>query len=395
MKNPLVSICCITYNHEEFISKTIESFLSQKVNFPIEIIIHDDASKDKTAEIVKSYKKKYPNLIKTILQKENVYSNKGINPYPAFVYPMARGKYIALCEGDDHWTDPYKLQKQVDYLESHPDCTLCTHATKYIYLLEGNREEISGGETSSEFYVEEALNQHPVSGHTSSLVFPKKIIDHVPEWYDKVIVGDYPLKLICTSLGYGYYINEVMSVRLRGVKGSFNERVINNPQKRIEFIEKVIEILRYFDEYTEGKYSRLIEERIKKFMKLKDIWSGKEYAELYGCVNFAQLMEKMMSYIRVNDIEKIGIFGTEFTGRMIHEYLARNHIEIEMFLDNRKYGITIGNIPVNHPRALSDNEAVLDLIINSVVGEHSEKINKQLREFNKNIKILSKSDLES
>src|SRR5690554_3228117 len=123
-KNPvLLSICCITYNHENYISQAIEGFLAQKTSFNFEIIIHDDASTDATASIVKKYEQEHPNLIKAIYQKENQYS-QGIKPWPNFVFPITRGKYIALCEGDDYWTDPYKLQKQVDFLEANPEYVL-------------------------------------------------------------------------------------------------------------------------------------------------------------------------------------------------------------------------------------------------------------------------------
>ena len=131
-KNPvLLSICCITYNHENYISQAIEGFLAQKTSFNFEIIIHDDASTDATASIVKKYEQEHPNLIKAIYQKENQYS-QGIKPWPNFVFPIARGKYIALCEGDDYWTDPYKLQKQVDFLEANPEYILCFTNTRTV-----------------------------------------------------------------------------------------------------------------------------------------------------------------------------------------------------------------------------------------------------------------------
>lgn len=123
---PLVSICCITYNHENFIRNTIEGFLMQKLSFPIEIIIHDDASTDKTAQIIKEYADRNPDSIVSIFQTTNQYS-QGIKPWPNFVFPRARGKYIALCEGDDYWTDPHKLQKQVDLLEGNQEYVLCFH----------------------------------------------------------------------------------------------------------------------------------------------------------------------------------------------------------------------------------------------------------------------------
>ncbi|MCQ2053817.1 MAG: glycosyltransferase [Fibrobacter sp.] len=130
MKQPLVSILCATYNQEKYIAQTIEGFLIQKVDFPIEIIIHDDASTDGTADIVRKYEAEHPDLIKGIYQTENQYSKK-VPIWNTFIYPKATGKYFAECEGDDYWTDPSKLQRQVDFLESHPDYILSHTAFKY------------------------------------------------------------------------------------------------------------------------------------------------------------------------------------------------------------------------------------------------------------------------
>ena len=121
--SPLVSICCITYNHESYIHDAIKGFLQQKTNFPFEIIIHDDASTDKTPEIIRKYSDKYPDMIFPIFQTENQWS-KGTKPSVKYVWPKARGEYIALCEGDDYWTDPKKLQKQIEILESNKEIGL-------------------------------------------------------------------------------------------------------------------------------------------------------------------------------------------------------------------------------------------------------------------------------
>jgi len=115
---PLVSICTITYNHKNYIAQAIESFLMQKTNFLFEILIHDDASTDGTTEIIKDYEKKYPSTIKAIYEEENQWI-KGRRGSSVFNFPRAKGKYIAICEGDDYWTDPFKLQKQVDFLEAN------------------------------------------------------------------------------------------------------------------------------------------------------------------------------------------------------------------------------------------------------------------------------------
>lgn len=120
--NIIVSIICICFNHEKYISNTIDSFLMQKTTFNFEILIHDDASTDKSQEIIQNYTNRYPKIIKTVLQKNNQYS-QGLVPYN-IIKKLAKGKYIAFCEGDDYWTDPLKLQKQVDYLEAHPEVVI-------------------------------------------------------------------------------------------------------------------------------------------------------------------------------------------------------------------------------------------------------------------------------
>lgn len=140
---PLVSVSTITYNHKDFIAKCIEGVLSQKTNFRIEYLIHDDCSTDGTTEIVRQYAEKYPDIIKPMYEQENQYSKGG--PWGSIVYnyPRARGKYIALCEGDDFWTDPYKLKKQVDFMESHPDYSCCFH--RYVNKNIHNNKEVSDG----------------------------------------------------------------------------------------------------------------------------------------------------------------------------------------------------------------------------------------------------------
>lgn len=145
---PLLSICVITYNHEEFIEQTIESFLMQEVNFNIEILIHDDASTDKTQAILKKYESNYPGLFKLILQTENQRSKLGGGMQPTFNYPRAKGKYIALCEGDDYWIDPLKLQKQVNFLESNEEYIL-THSDTNIYLERLNKVYIGINKTKN------------------------------------------------------------------------------------------------------------------------------------------------------------------------------------------------------------------------------------------------------
>src|SRR5699024_4878444 len=138
-KENKVSISCITYNHENYIRDTLDGFLMQETEFPFEILIHDDASTDKTPQIIKEYQSRYPNLFNPIYQSENQLSKGGISPNLEFNYPRATGKYIALCDGDDYWTNPYKLEKQVQFLERNEKFVGVTHR---VEVVDENKEHL-------------------------------------------------------------------------------------------------------------------------------------------------------------------------------------------------------------------------------------------------------------
>lgn len=142
MNTPLVSVCCITYNHAQFIRKCLDGFLMQKTNFPIEILIHDDCSTDGTTEIIREYEAKYPDLIFPLYEEENQYQQGKAAEIDFYNYRRARGKYIAYCEGDDYWTDPLKLQKQVDFMEANPEYSVCFHSFDEYYTRVGKSRNI-------------------------------------------------------------------------------------------------------------------------------------------------------------------------------------------------------------------------------------------------------------
>ena len=127
--NPLVSILCVTYNHKDYIAQALDSFLMQKTNFKFQVIVGDDCSTDGTTDILKEYAKKYPDIIKPIFREKNIGATKN----SLEVYSNAKTPYVAICEGDDYWIDEYKLQKQVDFLETHPDYSICFHPVKVVY----------------------------------------------------------------------------------------------------------------------------------------------------------------------------------------------------------------------------------------------------------------------
>ena len=211
---PLVSICCETYNHAKFVRDALEGFIMQKTDFAFEILIHDDASTDGTQEIIKEYCEKYPDLFKPIFQTENQHS-KGVKIWGDIQFPRAQGKYIALCEGDDYWTVPNKLQRQIDFLESHPGYTLCFHNAWMHYENDADTDHLFTKLETREYKINEVIDYWLVP--TASMVYRREILKSVIyqnylKSRDKFEVGDLPLVLTCASYGKIHCFKEVMSV---------------------------------------------------------------------------------------------------------------------------------------------------------------------------------------
>ncbi|WP_282123989.1 glycosyltransferase [Algibacter mikhailovii] len=253
---PLLSICCTSYNHEKFIKDTIDGFLMQKTDFPIEIIIHDDASTDKSAEIINDYAHKDDRII-TILQTENQYSQK-IKPWASFLFPKARGKYIALCEGDDYWTDPLKLQKQVDFLENHEDYNICFNKSKIYYQNEGVfGDDFITGSTPETTTIEDVVIRNYIP--TNTVVLRNNF--ELPKWFNLLPMGDWPLLIIQVKNKKIKYFNEEM-----GVYRIHDSAVWSGKSKRHR-INKTLETLEPILKHVEltSKAKKILSKQIRKF----------------------------------------------------------------------------------------------------------------------------------
>ena len=228
----VVSIRCLTYNHAPYIRQCLDGFVMQKTNFRFEAIVHDDASTDGTQDIIREYEKKYPDIIKPIYQKENQYS-KGI---PGFITNLVsskcKGKYIAMCEGDDYWTDPYKLQKQVDYLETHPGCTMvCNRTRRYSEKENRYLSDSFCLEEDGCLKVENVIRKGGLYISTCSIMYRKELREDYPDYCKKCHVGDYPLQIMAAMKGSVYYINDSMSVYRVHTSQSWTSR--NQVQKKL------------------------------------------------------------------------------------------------------------------------------------------------------------------
>ena len=272
-----VSITCTTYNHERYIRDALEGFLMQKVDFKYEILIHDDASTDNTANIIREYEKKYPEIFRPIYQSENQYS-KGIK-VGQLNRIRARGKYIATCEGDDYWTDPYKLQKQVDYMDSHPECSLCVHAAFKVTAEKKRVSKIRPNKGDKVFGVAEIiLGGGGLFATNSSMYISEKGIDR-PKFFEKAPVGDYPASIFLALQGTVYYMDEFMSAYRVGVDGSWSQRVHKNIDKRAVHINGINNMLDEIDKYSNHKYHEAIE-RKKAYNEFNLLLAQGKYNEM-------------------------------------------------------------------------------------------------------------------
>jgi len=287
ISKPVVSICCITYNHEKFIEDAMEGFLIQETDFPFEILINDDASTDQTAAIICEYEQKYPNLVKSIYQKENQFS-KGQKPLIDFVLPRAAGKYVALCEGDDYWTDPCKLQRQVDFLEDHPNYSACFHPVKW--LENGILRNAPYKPTIiKDFYTENDVLENILQITVCSTVFLRSSLKDLPEWFSIVPYGDNVIHLLNARNGRIGYINEVMATYRRHEKGLYGgesefNRAVKTIQafsiigKNFQYQDNIFLKKRLLDLYLKlGKISFSTAKHIQQELT---IWSKKEEREV-------------------------------------------------------------------------------------------------------------------
>lgn len=294
----MVSICCMTYNQEKYISDALNSFLMQKTDFSYEILIHDDASTDRTAEIIKEYESKYPDLIKPIYQKENQYS-KGVK-VGCLNMERVKGKYIAICEGDDFWTDPNKLQKQVDYMEKHPECSMCVHAA---YRVSPEKIKIKShvrpNRGNKVFTVEEVIQGGGGLFATNSMLYPAVFSTNRPDFYENAPVGDYPLAVYLALKGTVYYIDEFMSAYRVGVKGSWTSRMSSaSIERRVAHIDAISNMLDEINSYIEYKYDTAIKNIKNRNSFRKMLVQGRfkeakeeEFKEIYSALNIKRKIE--------------------------------------------------------------------------------------------------------
>ncbi|WP_445730829.1 glycosyltransferase family 2 protein [Mariniflexile sp.] len=253
-KLPLVSVVMITYGHEKFIEEAVNSVLMQECDFHIELILANDASPDKTDSVIQHILKSHPRA-SSIHYFKHVH-NIGMMPNFIFALQQTKSKYIALCEGDDYWTYPLKLQKQVDFLESNEKFSGCFHNTMLLDEREINLSLKPWRVYNKDVFTLEDTISTTALFHTSSFMF-RNINLKIPEWFKKVQSGDMALFSLLASKGLLYRINEFMSVYRK------NEAGITNFIKIKEYHENRIKLNLYFKNSFGVSNHKKIDEVIK------------------------------------------------------------------------------------------------------------------------------------
>ena len=219
-----VSVIVHTYNHENFIRQTLDSILNQQVNFEFEVIVGDDASPDSTPKIIEEYYQKFPTIIKPLLHPKNLGGYGKGNTLATLA--VCKGQYIAAMDGDDFWTNPLKLQKQVDFLDCNPDFVACFH-NALIHFEDGSYpDSYVNDETQRDITtIEDLVGEDEIwYMATSAVMFRNGIIKTYPQWFHDSKSGDIPRYILLGKHGKFFYINEVMSVyRKNGGGMSFTD----------------------------------------------------------------------------------------------------------------------------------------------------------------------------
>ena len=300
MNNIKVSIICNTYNHGKYIKDALDGFIMQKTDFEYEILIHDDASTDNTAKIIREYEKKYPNLVKPVYQNENQYS-QGINIINVFQAPRVNGKYVALCEGDDYWTDPLKLQKQYDAMEKNVEVDICAHSARKIR--ESNNKLISIISPANSIKIlplEDIIAGGGGYVATNSLFYRRRLLEERPKFIQYCQL-DYALQIQGGLRGGMLFLPDCMSIYRALVPGSWTSSMSKKGYNSGQ-VDKIKKMLDMVNEETNGEYRKIID-RAKIGVEFSSLELAGCYKELRKgnmriLYNEQTILWKIKSYIK-------------------------------------------------------------------------------------------------
>jgi len=316
MKMPKVTILTISYNQDKYIAQTLESFIMQKTDFVFEVIIGDDCSTDGTSEIIRRYANKYPNIIKSVLRNKNIGAEQNFIDIAGKV----KSEYVINCEGDDYFTDPLKLQKQVDFLDAHPECSICFHPVNVLFEDKSYKDYIFPSKekypyvyTKQYLTLQDLLNDNFIQ--TNSCMYRwifnnnEKIEDIFPK---DILPGDWFLHLLHAEKGKIGFINEVMAVYRRHSGGIFyssvqnmDEHYLKHGVKILNFYNKVYEqITNYNKKYLFIKIFPLVNHIYNVYKKYNKRDELDKLTTIYPAFNI-KIFKLFYDFLHIKKLKKI------------------------------------------------------------------------------------------
>ena len=312
---PTVSIRCITYNHELYISQALDGFLMQETTFPFEIVVHDDASTDKTAVIIREYEEKYPKIVKPIYETENQYYKPG-NPLGKIMNNACKGKYIARCEGDDYWTDAHKLQIQVDFLEAHPDYSMCCSDAVIL------KQQKCLNWTCYNKDIDIPTTNMILGGgsfiQTCTLVYRRTLLNNYPDCCTQCHVGDYPLQIWAALNGKVRFFSKKMGAYRYLSAGSWTSK--QQEEKHLQQISgwySEIKMLQGLDNYSSQRFHTSFKKRQTIYIIDQSCFNGGKLRPTKDIAFFFESFPEIRS--QFNFIQKIEYYLITHNFRFIFQ----------------------------------------------------------------------------
>lgn len=284
----------------KYIKSALNGFVHQKTDFGFEVIVHDDASTDGTTDIIEEYVERYPTIIRPIYETENQYS-KG-NSIFSIMLPEVRGRFVALCEGDDYWCDNHKLQKQVDIMRTHLNAVACVHNAWMVDCFTNKKSKFSAKEDDGSLSVEDIIHWGNRGYATASLLLKREYLI-VPSEFQMTNVGDYPRAVYMALQGEIYYLKDCMSVYRFNASGSWNVKMTNDFLAYRRLIQDMNRMLQYADDYSNGKYHEVISKKIHLNcynLSYKEILNGNKKEDCLDSWNRLSVLEKIRISIMAN-----------------------------------------------------------------------------------------------
>lgn len=314
METPFVSVCMITFNHKKYISEAIEGVLMQKTNFSFEMVIGEDCSTDGTREIVFDYAKKYPNIIRVITSEKNVGMINNLNRTLA----ACTGKYIALCEGDDYWTDPLKLQKQVDFLEENPDYGL-VHGDCHFYYQDKDTWEYNANANltnKNDIIDKKDLFYRLIDANykirTATVLFRRKLFENLSKNNIEFLMGDTPLWLDLSQMTKFKYFDEVFAVyRILSNSASRSK----NKKKQYRFNLSMAEMRIHYSNKYNYKINNKLKQRYNEAL-LTYLLFDPNYQPQFSLLDSSKFQNFKIKYTQIafwRQIFKIEWYLTKYT----------------------------------------------------------------------------------